>query len=69
METARLVAVPMVHALTLVANRSEHKVSLKLLLNGEMFTNIKVLLFPPREFCSKYVNCLCDDRKVSNEQS
>jgi hypothetical protein len=53
LETVRLVAVPMVHEFTLAANRREHSDSLKLLFSGETFTNINVLLFPPKEFCSR----------------
>lgn len=51
-----VVAVPIVHELTLVADRSEHSVLPKLLSSGEMLTNMSLLLFPPSEFWSKYVS-------------
>ena len=50
---ASLRAVPMLHWLTLVANLREHRVSWKAPGRGDMFTNMRVLLLPPREFCSR----------------
>lgn len=43
---------------TFVAKRNELSVSEKLSSFGETLTNIRVLLLPPREFCSKYVSLL-----------
>jgi hypothetical protein len=41
---------------TLVANRSEHNVSLKCSAKGDMFTNMSVLQLPPSEFLSSQVS-------------
>jgi hypothetical protein len=40
-------AIRFLHFLTLSANRREHNDYEKLLINGDIFTNIKVLLSPP----------------------
>ena len=44
--------------ITLVANLNELRVSPKLSSFGETLTNIKVLLLPPRQFCSRCVSLL-----------
>jgi len=41
-------AIPILQCLTLSANLREHKVWLKCSSFGDKFTNIKVLLFPPK---------------------
>lgn len=43
---------------TFVANLSELTVSEKCSSLGDTFTNIRVLLLPPREFCKRYVSLL-----------
>ena len=42
--------------LTLVANLRLVNVSLRWACSGLIMTNMSVFEFPPREFCSKYVN-------------
>ena len=51
-----LVAVPMLHWFTLVANLSELRVSPMHSSLGLILTNIKVLELPPRLFCSRWVS-------------
>ena len=51
-----MTAVPILHWFTFVANLKEFNVSLKLSSLGFKLTNIKVLLFPPRQFCSRWVS-------------
>ena len=51
-----LVAVPMLHWLTLVAKRRELRVSEKHSSLGLMLTNMRVFESPPRLFCSRCVS-------------
>ena len=51
-----LVAVPILHWFTLVANLRELSVSAKHSSLGLMLTNIKVFELPPRLFCSRWVS-------------
>jgi hypothetical protein len=46
------------YKLTFVANLNEFNVSEKFSSRGETFTNMRVLLLPPNEFCNRYVNLL-----------
>ena len=55
--TLRL-AVPTTQAFTLAAKRREQTDSLTASGTGAMLTNIRVLAFPPRQCCSRYVSLL-----------
>ena len=48
----------LIRMITLVAKRSELSVSAKHSSRGDTFTNISVLLLPPRQFCSRWVSLL-----------
>jgi hypothetical protein len=51
-------ATPILVLLTLSANFRLVIVSARHFLSGATMTNISVLLFPPREYCKRYVNLL-----------
>lgn len=58
------------NSLTLLANRSEHNVSLKCSAKGEILTNISVLLVPPIDMilASGYIVCRKNTYQASFEE-